>query len=411
LCNSADVELAVPIKASPIADAYLSEELLSQPQELYPLDLYLCGACGHVQLLEIVDPNVLFGNYIYTTSSSSSLVQHFREYAEDTMRRFPCAPDSLVVDIGSNDGTLLSFFKDHGKRVLGVDPAVRIAEEATARGVRTVPAFFQLELAREIRRDDGPAVFVTANNVFAHSDNLPEMADAIRELLADDGVFIFEVSYLIDILEKKLFDTVYHEHLCYHSIRPLVSFFLRHGLELFDLKRLPSKGGSIRGFVQKKDGPRKIHPIVAELLNLELQMELGTIGVFRKFTAALELLKSELQWLLYGEKQEGRTIVGYGASATVTTLIYNFELAPFLAFIVDDNPLRHNLFSPGHHIKILPPTVIYSQKPDAVIILAWQYAGAIMAKNGKYLDNGGRLILPLPKPRVMASGSGEKPIQ
>ena len=184
------------------------------------------------------------------------------------------------MDIGSNDGTLLKFFKARGLRVVGIDPAAQIAGQATRDGVPTIPAFFDLELARRIRREHGAAAFVTANNVFAHSDSLPEMAEGIRELLADDAVFIFEVSYLLDILEGKLFDTVYHEHLCYHSVKPLAAFFDRHGLEFIDIERLPNKGGSMRGLVQRKGGPRRIAPAVADMLRLEERMGLAGLPVF-----------------------------------------------------------------------------------------------------------------------------------
>ena len=186
----------------------------------------------------------------------------------------------------------MKFFKARGLRVVGVDPAAQIASQATQAGVPTIPAFFDLELARRIRRENGAAAMVTANNVFAHSDSLPEMAEGIRELLADDGVFIFEVSYLPDILEKKLFDTVYHEHLCYHSVQPLAAFFHRHGLEFIDIERLPNKGGSIRGLVQRKGGPRNIAPVVAEMLRQEQTMGLARLPVFQRFAADLERVKT-----------------------------------------------------------------------------------------------------------------------
>lgn len=397
LCESSKVELGVPIKASPIADAYVPATRLNEVQELFPLDLYLCHDCGHVQLLDVVNPEILFADYIYTTSISLGLVEHFRRYADEIVRRYSPAPDALVVDIGSNDGTLLKFFKSNGLRVLGVDPAREIAHKATTEGVPTINAFFTHVLARQIRRENGPAALVTANNVFAHSDQLPDMADGICELLADDGIFVFEVSYLVDILEKKLFDTVYHEHLCYHSISPLVSFFKRHGMELIDVERLSNKGGSIRVSVQKRGGPRKTTTVVSELLSLETRMNLTKPGVFKSYAADLERLKQALHVLLESVRSKGKTIAGYGASATVTTLIYNFELGHFLDFIVDDNVSRHGLFSPGYHIPVLPPAALQEKKPSHVITLAWQYATPILRKNVKYLEQGGHFILPLPE--------------
>lgn len=396
LCGSNHIALAVPIKASPVADAYVPAKDLAKTQETYALDLYLCQSCGHVQLLEVVDPEILFGDYIYTTSISLGLVQHFGRFADAMSQRFSFPQNSLAIDIGSNDGTLLKFFKEKGLRVLGIDPARAIAQKATEAGIETLPEFFDADLARLIKQKHGTAAIVTANNVFAHSDNLPGMADGIRELLAPNGVFVFEVSYLVDILDKLLFDTVYHEHLCYHSIKPLDSFFRRHGMELFDVERLPTKGGSIRGFAQLQGGPHRKAPIVFELLNLEANLQLDKLEVFNKFAAKLEDIKQELHTLLRRLKAEGKTIAGYGASATVTTLIYNFELAQFLNYIVDDNPSRNGLFSPGCHLPVLASQAIYEKKPDYTVILAWQYADPIMKKNQDYLQRGGHFILPLP---------------
>jgi len=401
LCDSRSVELVVPYKPSPIADAYVPAERTSQTQASYPLDLYLCGSCGHVQLLDVVDPEALFGEYIYSTSVSLGLVEHFRQYVDDLLDRFPAPSPPLAVDIGSNDGTLLRILRDRGLRVLGIDPASVIAEQATRAGLETLPAFFTSSLARRIKAERGAAAFVTANNVFAHSDNLPDMADGVAELLSPEGVFVFEVSYLVDIVEKLLFDTIYHEHLCYHSIKPLVAFFSRHGLELFDVMRLPTKGGSIRGFVQRLGARRRPAPIIDELLALETRMGLDRPDVFRELTAKLLAIKTDLHRLLRPLRSANKAIAGYGASATVTTLIHNFELGPFLDYLVDDNPARHALFSPGLHLPVLSPAVLYERRPEFVIVLVWQYADPILTKNQRYLEQGGHFILPLPRARIV----------
>lgn len=401
LCESPQVELAVPIKSSPIADVYLSADRAGEQQPLYPLDLYLCRHCGHVQLLDVVNPTLLFGDYIYHTSASASLVDHFRRYADEVYDRYFRASPGLAIDIGSNDGTLLRFFQVKGMRVLGIDPAAGIAEEATRSGVETLPAFFTADLARRLRSERGTAVCLTANNVFAHSDSLPDMADGIRECLAPEGIFIFEVSYLVDIIEKLLFDTVYHEHLCYHSIKPLCAFFARHGLELFDVTRLPTKGGSIRGFVQRADGHRPRARIIDELLLLEQKMGLDQPTIFEKCTAKLAAVKAQLHGLLEQYRASGKSIAGFGASATVTTLLYNFELGPFLPYLLDDNVARHGLISPGLHLPVCSPQMLYERAPDYVLILAWQYADPILKKHTRYLEQGGHFILPLPQVKVV----------
>jgi hypothetical protein len=231
------------------------------------------------------------------------------------------------------------------------------------------------------------------------------MADGVRELLAASGVFIFEVSYLADIVEKLLFDTVYHEHLCYHSVAPLDVFLARHGLELFDVQRLPSKGGSIRCFAQLPGGKHPRTESVSELLALEVQLGLAAPQIFQQFTARLQTIKQELLSLVRSRHGEGQTIAGYGASATVTTLISYFELWPYLSYLVDDNPARHGLFSPAYHLPVNPPETLSEQKPDCVLILAWQYAEPILKKNVRYVEQGGRFIRPLPTVQVIGDGA------
>jgi SAM-dependent methyltransferase len=386
---------------TPIADAYVPSDAVPSDQARYPLDLYLCKSCGHVQLLDVVDPDLLFRSYIYFTANSLGLQEHFTKYAEVVSGRVGLAPGSLVVDIGSNDGTLLRFFKDRGMRVLGVDPATEIACRAAAVGIDTIPEFYTSELARRIRGEHGTAAVITANNVFAHADDLASMAVGIRELLAPDGMFIFEVSYLVDIVQSRLFDTIYHEHVSYHSVGPLEQFFRRHELELFDAERIPLKGGSLRGFVQRAGGPWPATSAGPELLTLEARLGVTEPHLFRRFAADLQATKADLQRVLREVKAQGRSIAGFGASATVTTLIYQFELGEFLSFIVDDNPRRHGLFSPGHHIPVVSPQMLYERRPDYVVILAWVYAEPIMQRHRAYQDRGGRFVLPMPKVQVM----------
>lgn len=398
LCDSPDVTVAVPMRASPIADAYVQT---TAPQASYAMDLYLCRACGHVQLLDVVDPSLLFGEYLYTTSTSLGLVEHFRNYATSVTNRFAFPPGALAVDIGSNDGTLLRFFRDSGLRVLGVDPAREIASKATEAGVQTIPEFFTSSVAQRLATEHGPAALITANNVFAHSDALPDMADGIRAWLAKDGIFVFEVSYLLDIVEKMLFDTVFHEHLCFHSIRPLKLFFARHDLELFAVERLPTKGGSIRGFVQRAGGGRAVDASVGALLELEERTGLAEPAVFSEYARRIDDLRTELCTLLDRLTREGKSIAGYGASATVTTLIHQLDLGRYLRFLADDNPQRHGLFSPGLHLPVVSSEELYTRKPDYVVVLAWMYAGPILAKNTRFTDQGGHFILPLPRVQIV----------
>ena len=397
LCDGDRLSLVLSLAPSPPVDAYVPAERLDEPQEKFPLDLFLCRACGHVQLLDVVDPELLFGRYIYQTSSSPGLADHFRRYSEAVCRAVEPAPKSLVVDIGSNDGTLLRFFKEAGLRALGVDPAREIARHATDSGIETIPAFFTDAVAREIRKTHGPASVVCANNVFAHMDDLGGVADGVRTLIDEDGVFVFEVHYLLDLVERMVFDFVYHEHLCYHSVRPLEPFLRRHDLELTGVQRVPTKGGSIRCFARPLGVVRSRASSVAALVGLEAAAGLDGPEVFRAFGARVDSVKKELGDQLRGLKAKGAAIAGYGASATVTVLIHHLDLGHLLDFLVDDDSSRQALFSPGFHLPVLAPSALYERRPDYVVVLAWRFSELIVKRHRAYLDHGGHFIVPLPR--------------
>jgi SAM-dependent methyltransferase len=400
LCKGRRLHLALPLQPSPIADAYVPASGLGIAQATYPLDLYLCGDCGHVQNIDVVNPELLFRDYLFTTSSSAGLVAHFRQYAEDLCALLEPSADSLVVELGSNDGTLLKFFRERGLRVLGIDPARQIADEATRQGIRTIPEFFDVALAARLRDENGAAALVCANNVFAHADDLGSIADGIAHLLDDGGIFVFEVSYLSDIIDRFLFDTVYHEHVSYHSVAPLHSFLKRHGMQLFDVQRIGSKGGSIRALAQKLPGRRPVAPSVGVLLEDERRRGLGTLAPFLEYHSRIEKRKEAVTAFLGAEAAKGSLVAGYGASTTTTTLMWHFELTRRLSFVLDDNRRKHGLYCPGCHIPVVPSEELYVRKPDCVVILAWQYADAIMNRHDRFMREGGRFVVPLPELRV-----------
>ena len=395
LCGG-NTSQALTLAPSAIADAFVSIDKNDITQDLYPLDLDLCDDCGLLQLRHTVDPVTLFGDYTYTTSVSLGLVRHFEEQTKWVLGERHTEPGSLVVEIGSNDGTLLRKYKDTGMRVLGVDPANAIALQATESGVETWPEFFTPEVGERILQEHGPASIVVANNVFAHADDLMGMADGIRTILAPDGVFVFEVSYLLDIVENMLFDTVYHEHLCYHSVKPLVSFFGQRGMELVSIDRVGSKGGSLRGLAQPKEGPLPTSPDVADMVKHEKSFGLHSLGTFQKFASQIDVRKQKTNALVDELRSGGLKIAGYGASATATTLTAEFGLGARLDFVVDDNPTKHGTFTPGDHIPVFSSDELYSRRPDYVVILSWNYADPIVARHEKFIEDGGKFIVPLP---------------
>jgi len=353
--------------------------------------------CGHVQNVDVVNPEILFRDYLFTTSSSRGLLQHFQQYADEAAARFKLGRESLVIEIGSNDGSLLRFFKEKGMRVLGIDPARSIAHQATVSGLPTIPNFFTTALADEIVAKHGRAALVAANNVFAHADDLADIVRGVHRLLDDQGVFIFEVSYLPDIVDHFLFDTVYHEHVSHHSVVPLQRFFARLGMQLFDVQRIGSKGGSIRGFAQRMPGSRPVTSLVHELAAMEEDRGFGSIEIYRSYGEAIDQRKQAVITFVDDMRREGRRIAGYGASTTVTTLMWHFELQDKIEFLADDNPQKHGLYAPRSHIPVVPSEELYARKPDIVIILAWRYADPILKRHKRFLDAGGTFAVPLPE--------------
>ena len=255
------------LAATPPANEFVSESELHTEQERIPLTLVRCRSCAHVQLAEIVDPERLFRKYVYVSGTSPVFVSHFGQYASNLISRFSLDDTCLVVDVGSNDGTLLKQFKQAGAtNVLGIDPATRIAETARSEGIPTIDEFFTPALATDIRKRRGPARLISANNVFAHSADLSSFSHALAALLDDRGVFVFEVSYLADVIQGLLFDTIYHEHTSYHTVTPLLGFFDQAGLRLFDVERIGTHGGSIRGYVCRRNSSHEDTQRLRELI-------------------------------------------------------------------------------------------------------------------------------------------------
>jgi len=285
--------------------------------------------------------------------------------------------------------------------VLGVDPAREIAARATAAGVETLAEFLNVPVARRIRQERGPAAIVSANNVIANIDDLDEIAAAIRELLAPDGVFVFESYYLGDLVKNMVFDFIYHEHISSFAVKPVALFFQRHRLELVDVLRVPTKGGSLRYTIQLAGGPRKVAPIVGELLALEAQQGLDQPEMFRAFNARIERAKADTLAVLQKLKAEGKSVAGYGASATTTTLVYHFGMGGLIDYLVDDYPAKQGTFSPGLHLPVLPSEALYERRPAAVVVMAWRYYEPIMRRHQKYSAQGGKFIVPMPELKIL----------
>ena len=402
LCDCKELTKVFALTPTPPANAFVSKEQLSEEQASFPLDLFFCNKCAHLQLMSFLDPNQLFQNYIYVSGTSKTFIEHFFSYAKSCINRFSLTSDSLVIDIGSNDGTLLSVFKEKHLNVLGIDPARNIAKTASAKGIETWPEFFNHSTVEKILETKGRAAIITANNVFAHIDNLSGLVRSIRSLLKPRGVFVFEVSYLGAVFENTLFDTIYHEHVAYHSIQPLIGFFNSNGMELFDVEKIASHGGSIRGMAQLIGGPNNTNSSVQKMINYEKKLGLNLSKTWVSFANKITLLRDELVTLLTNLKREGKSIAGYGAPAKATTLMYHLGIGPeIIDFISDDSPLKQGLYSPGFHIPILSSDAIYKRNPDYVLLLAWNFTIQIVENHQRYLKIGGHFIVPLPEIRII----------
>lgn len=386
----------------PPANAFLNKEEFAKPELFFPLDVYFCHGCSLVQLMDIVSPELLFKDYVYVSSTSPAFIAHFQSFANSVFSRFNLSPASLVVDIGSNDGILLRPFQALGASVLGIDPAVKIAHQATADGIETLPYFFNQALAKKLVAERGRATVIAGTNVFAHVNDLDELVEGVKTLLAPNGSFIIEAPYLVDFLEKNLFDTVYHEHLSYFAVRPLYTLFSRLGMEIFDVEKVNSHGGSLRVFVKHRGAEQENRESVKQYMAREEYLKLDSLAPYKDFAKRVEKNKEDLLSLLREFKLKGKIIAGYGASAKGNTLLNYFGITnEMVDYMVDDSLWKQGLYTPGTHIPVVAAKKLAESRPDYILILAWNFAEQIMDKLKEFKAGGGKFIIPVPTPKVI----------
>ncbi len=403
VCGSNNIKEAMKLTPTPPGNNFLSEKDLGLTEETYPLDLYFCEDCHHIQLGHVVEPEFLFqNNYSYVSSTSGVFVEHLSDYADTICDRANLSEKSFVIDIGSNDGTCLNFFKKRNIKVLGVDPAEEVSKIANRNGINTLNEFFNKSLASKIKEQYGEADLITSHNACAHIDDLRGVIDGIDILMGQDSIFVMEVGYFLDVFQNKWFDTIYHEHVDFHTVAPLKKLFEPYGMEIFDVERISPQGGSIRVMVQRKKGKFLIEKNVEDLINLESLIGLDRLETLKLFEKEINSIKIKFKNLLTDLKTSGKSIAAYGAPTKATTLSYHFEIGvDDVNFIVDDNPLKQGLYSPGKHIPVLDSSSLYEMKPDILIILAWNFAEDIMRKHKKYGDEIGTFLIPMPIPKLV----------
>jgi 2-polyprenyl-3-methyl-5-hydroxy-6-metoxy-1,4-benzoquinol methylase len=394
-CQSTDLVQFLNLGLQPLANAFLTRAQLDYQEPKYPLEAYICSQCNLAQLIHVVDKSEIFRHYVYFSSAMPKVSAHWKKYADQVSQHFLENSQDFVLEIGSNDGVLLRHFKQLGYRVLGVDPATNIAEIATAGGLPTLPEFFTAALASQIYEKNGLPKVILANNVFAHIDDHLDLLSGIKTLLHSDGVFIFEAPYLIDMFENLSYDTIYHEHLSFLSLRPLVRFLAQYGLEIFEVQIVPSQGQSIRVF-SGHQGKHTIENSVQNLIDQELKCKLDQVDTYFDLAAKVAASKERLVTCLSEVKSQGKKIAAYGAPAKGNTLLNYCQIgAQILDFAVDDLPSKQGLYTPGMHIPVTSREEVDRASPDYLLLLAWNYSEAVMEKEKNFLNKGGKLIIPI----------------
>lgn len=404
-CGSRDLAPIIDFGEVALAGAFVRpHQFATEPR--YRLRVVFCTGCYALQLPDVVDPVELFANYFYFSSAIRSLREHFLDYASEVTARFLRPERATVVEIGCNDGILLKPLADQGvRKPIGVDPAGNIVQAIGDRRITVVNDFFSSTVARRIRSEHGAADLVAANNVYAHIPDINDVTRGIAELLADDGVFVFEVHHLGSVLRGLQYDMIYHEHLYYYSLVALENHLRRHEMVVFDLKRIPIHGGSIRYYACKASSrwAKAVTNRVLLLRQDERAQGLERVGTFRHFASEIAHRKELLMDFLGRLRKAGKRVAGYGASGRANTIIQYCGIGhDRMEYMIDDAPAKWGYYTPGSHFEIRPSDALRSARPDYLIVFAWGYLNEIAEKCKPYLDGGGRLITPLPEVRLMS---------
>lgn len=397
-CKNRDLVKFLSLGSMPLANSFLKEEELDKEENVYPLEVYFCTRCGLAQLVDIVPPEVMFKDYIYVSSTSDTLPKHFMDLAREAVKE-SSNDVSLVIDIGSNDGLLLSCFQKLGTKVLGIDPAENVAKIANEKGIKTLTYFFDEETAKYIEKKYGKAKIITATNVLGHVNNLESFVKGVKTLIEENGIFVIEVPYVVDLIENIEFDTIYHEHLSYFSVHSAIKLFDIFGMEVFHVRHVSIHGGSIRIFVRGKTGRTK--ESVSSFLSIEKEKSFDTLRPYKDFSNRVEKIKRDTLDLLEKLKMDGKSIVGYGAPAKGNTLLNYFGIGKeTINYTVDKSPLKQGLYTPGMKIPVYNPSKLLDDMPDYVFILAWNFSEEVIKQQKEYSERGGKFIVPIPKPSI-----------
>src|SRR3989338_10177284 len=399
-CGSYQVSKFLSLGSTPLANLLLNKEQLSQSEPIYPLELAFCSSCSLVQLIKTVPPQELFSDYLYFSSFSEDMVNHSRGLVERLIKERSLMENSLALEIASNDGYLLQWYKKAGVPVLGIEPAENIAKIAREeKNIPTIAEFFGTDLAVRLSQSGQLADIIHANNVMAHVPDINGFAYGISLMLKPKGVAVIEVPYVVEMVEKCEFDTIYNEHVFYFSVIALDKLFKKHDLLLNRIEKISVHGGSLRLFVVRMGSQISQEKSVLDFMIHEKQIGSDQIMYYEKLSTKIDQLREELVSKLVKLKEEGKSIAAYGASAKGSTLLNCFGISrDVIDFVVDRSTYKQGKLTPGTHIPILPPSALLEKNPDYVLLLTWNFANEILAQQSDYRRQGGKFIIPLPTP-------------
>ncbi len=401
LCGSDLTQTFVDLGMSPLCESFLEPRQLDEMEPYFPLHAFVCGSCFLVQLKQYVSSETIFSEYAYFSSYSTSWVAHAAAYAGMITERLRLGAKSQVVELASNDGYLLQHFVPLGVPVLGIEPAINVAEVAVGKGIPTLTGFFTLALAKTLVEQGMRADLIVGNNVLAQVPDLNDFVAGMQHLLAPEGVITLEFPHLVRLMAENQFDTIYHEHFSYFSLITIEQLAQRHELTLVDVEQLPTHGGSLRVYLAHRQSSQRPTPRVASLLAEEERLGLRDIHSYERFAEQVKETKRRLLAVLIDIKNAGKTICGYGAPGKGNTLLNYCGIGPdFLDFTVDRNPYKHGRFTPGMHIPILDVDAIDRAKPDYILVLPWNLRQEIMSQMDHVGEWGGRFIIPIPEVTV-----------
>jgi SAM-dependent methyltransferase len=400
-CQGKNLSQFLSLGSMPKPNGFLSKKLLTAPEPYYPLDVVFCKNCGHVQTKQIVDSKTMFENYVYATAATQPMLNHLEEATHHIVKRFHLNEESFVIDLGSNDGSFLTFFLQNNIRVLGIDPAKNLAKIARKNGIETISKLFTTSVAANVIQKWGKADIITGFNVIAHIPTWLDLFKGMKMLLNPNGVIIIEFPYVVEMLKNNEFDTIYHEHFSYMGLRALHIALRKHDLTIFDVEFFRIHGGSARVYVSHVHA----YPItdrVKQAIREENKLQLNKEKIYKKFSIATKTIKQELVSLLKKLKKEKKTVVGYGACAKGNVML-NFcgITTDLLQCIVDSTPYKLGLYSPGTHIKVVSEDTLQKLHPDYILILAWNFSETILKKCEALRRNGTKCIIPIPRVQII----------